>query len=266
MQKKTNTCKESRLYAFTLVELSIVLVIIALLISGVIAGQELVKNSKLQNVITEIREYDTAIKQFKEKFKYYPGDLPNASAYWGTYAAGPPITGANNGNGDWRVLSTTTEALYSWRHLALAGFIPGEYTGATSTPTYEIGVNLPGSKVNSTADYFFLHASDNFQTNGHVLMLAKNMGNDWSWDHEIITVGGAYFIDTKIDDGYAHKGTLYGIDGGTTGSTSNGDCSAKHNATPADYNLSTTIVACRLFWWLDKEQVENAVIPEFKKS
>ncbi len=45
--------KSIKIKAFTLVELSIVIVIIGLIIAGVVAGNSLVNSSKLQNVLME---------------------------------------------------------------------------------------------------------------------------------------------------------------------------------------------------------------------
>ena len=67
---------------FTLVELSIVLVVIGLLIGGILVGQSLMSSSKITGVIKQLAQYDIAVVNFREKYKQLPGDstsLPRVS-------------------------------------------------------------------------------------------------------------------------------------------------------------------------------------------
>ena len=50
---------------FTLVELSIVIVIVGLIIAGVTSGNVLVKQAKLRTVISQFNEYTAAMNSFK---------------------------------------------------------------------------------------------------------------------------------------------------------------------------------------------------------
>lgn len=59
---------------FTLVELSIVLVIIGLLIGGILVGQSIIGAAKLQVLVRQLEQYDVAITTFKTKYKAIPGD------------------------------------------------------------------------------------------------------------------------------------------------------------------------------------------------
>jgi prepilin-type N-terminal cleavage/methylation domain-containing protein len=67
---------------FTLLELSIVLIIVGLLAGGVLAGRHLIQSAKTQNMLGEINQYKTAIRQFREKYRSLPGDMPDAANYW----------------------------------------------------------------------------------------------------------------------------------------------------------------------------------------
>lgn len=58
---------------FTLVELSIVIIIIGFLIAGITAGQSLLHQAKLTSFINELTDYDTSIKSFELKHGYMPG-------------------------------------------------------------------------------------------------------------------------------------------------------------------------------------------------
>ena len=68
---------------FTLVELSIVIVIIGLIVGGVTAGQSLVEAAKMQSQISELRKYEVAFNIFKLEYDAIPGDFSQASDYWG---------------------------------------------------------------------------------------------------------------------------------------------------------------------------------------
>jgi prepilin-type N-terminal cleavage/methylation domain-containing protein len=59
---------------FTLVELSIVLVIIGLLIGGILVGQSLIESAKMQSFVRQMAQYDALTASFKSKYKQLPGD------------------------------------------------------------------------------------------------------------------------------------------------------------------------------------------------
>jgi len=72
--KKTFSSKKS---AFSLIELSIVLIIIGLLIAGVTGGASLIKSSELRAAISEARGWSTAVNGFYNQFNAFPGDYNN---------------------------------------------------------------------------------------------------------------------------------------------------------------------------------------------
>ena len=59
---------------FTLVELSIVLVIVGLLIGGILVGQSLIESANMQRAIRDLNQYSAAMNSFTTKFKQLPGD------------------------------------------------------------------------------------------------------------------------------------------------------------------------------------------------
>ena len=59
---------------FTLVELSIVLVIIGLLIGGILVGQSLIDSSRIGKEIRQLQQYSIAFYNFRDKFKQEAGD------------------------------------------------------------------------------------------------------------------------------------------------------------------------------------------------
>ena len=118
---------------FTLVELSVVIVLIGLIVAGVMGGQALLRQAKVRTLISDYNKYNTAVNAFKLEYSELPGDLSNASSYGiGT-----------DGNGNRQIHSTNTENLDFWQHLSQSGIIAGAYTG--SAPPLVAGVNVPVS-------------------------------------------------------------------------------------------------------------------------
>ncbi len=64
---------------FTLIELSIVLIIIALLATYIFRGQSLVGSGAATSVIASANDLSKAIGDFRARFHYLPGDLPSAA-------------------------------------------------------------------------------------------------------------------------------------------------------------------------------------------
>ena len=82
---------------FTLVELSIVVVIIGLLLAGIIRAQSLIGSAKAKDVIAIIDDLRTATSLFKKRYNYLPGDWPyTANEINDVTAAG---NGGTNGDG-----------------------------------------------------------------------------------------------------------------------------------------------------------------------
>jgi prepilin-type N-terminal cleavage/methylation domain-containing protein len=79
--------------AFSLVELSIVLVILGLLVGGVLAGQSLIRAAQLRAVTAQVGQYAAASKTFRDKYFALPGDLPNATSFWPVNPSGCPAGG-----------------------------------------------------------------------------------------------------------------------------------------------------------------------------
>ena len=84
---------------FTLVELSIVLVIVGLLIGGILIGQSMISTAKITQQIRQIQQIEIAVRNFKTKYNSLPGD----SRQFTTNGNGDgKINGSQPGNlGDW---------------------------------------------------------------------------------------------------------------------------------------------------------------------
>lgn len=141
---------------FTLVELSIVIIIIGFLIAGIAAGTSLIKQAEINSVVTDFQAYQTAYNNFLGRYSQAPGDFSAGSSVWATCAA----TAANcqgNGNG---IIDTAVESVASWRELSLAGMISsgiGDPDDATTPLT--LGTDAPLSKV-SGGGYMMVQGDD----------------------------------------------------------------------------------------------------------
>lgn len=241
-----NNSLDSR--GFTLVELSIVIVIIGLIISGVTAGASLVRQSGLRAVLVELDSYKSSLNAFKMQYNGLPGDLSNAYSYWGASCAGS--AGACNGNGDGVINlnsadATRKESFMSWKHMALARIIPGTYTGnsglgnSESTP----GLNTPSSKLKG-GEWWIESTSAWYRTNLDSLLVSRSafiIGGHRSGsydDNSLFTPKEAYSLDLKIDDGVPYTGKFVGLIGadGTNCVTGSGAA--------ATYSISQTGAQC----------------------
>ena len=122
--------------AFTLIELSIVIVIIGLIVAGVVGGQNLVKQAKLRGIISEYNEYQVAYNSFKLEYNGVPGDFNRAA----DYGIG------SNGNGDKKIATIHTEAVLAWKHLYNAGLINTQISNSSVPANAQnIHVDLPAT-------------------------------------------------------------------------------------------------------------------------
>lgn len=60
---------------FSIIELSIVILVLGLLISSVVAGRAIIQNSRVQSLLNEARQYQIALITFRDAFGDWPGSL-----------------------------------------------------------------------------------------------------------------------------------------------------------------------------------------------
>ena len=82
---------------FTLVEISIVLVIIGLLLGGILKGQEMVMQAKIKNSMADFAGVSAAYYGYEDRYRAIPGDDLNAATRW---------AGATSGDGNGIVAGT----------------------------------------------------------------------------------------------------------------------------------------------------------------
>jgi prepilin-type N-terminal cleavage/methylation domain-containing protein len=259
------------LRGFSLIELSIVLVILGLLTGGILAGKSLIRASELRAVSTEYSRWNTAVFAFRDKYFALPGDMANAQAVWGA-AANCPGTAAQgsttattcngNGNGMLECVGPTgsgtlcinatgvgSEWFRFWQHLANAGLIEGTFSGVagTSGNYHAIYTNSPASKLAPgcwSAGYTDSTSGDPDLFNapgGNRLSFGKPYtSSNASCRAAMLVPEELWNIDSKLDDGRPATGKIqayYWDD--CTDATSSGSINA-------NYSLNVTTPQCAL--------------------
>jgi prepilin-type N-terminal cleavage/methylation domain-containing protein len=259
--------RSAAMRGFTLIEMSVVLVVIALLIGGILAGQSMYRQSKLRNLLVTIDTTTDAIKLFKDKYNALPGDMYNAADFWGTDAGGCPSGGVYsvpkketcNGNGDGRVApvdddaatsANPNEAFRAWQHLADAGFIKGTFSGLAGPGGANdalVGINVPETAIENVGLFFEYYSN------------TADGGSEWlfpgDWGH-VLGVGsddsgyynGAGFmtpaemmaLDQKSDDGRPGTGRI------RTYNNRHYKCSNGTDPATALYDVTQTDTTCGL--------------------
>jgi prepilin-type N-terminal cleavage/methylation domain-containing protein len=228
---------------FTLIELSVVLVIIGLIVGGVLVGRDLIRAAQIRSTLSQIEGYNSAVNTFRNKYLGIPGDLKYTDAagfgfYTITWAPYIGYLGYGDGDGLIRSGNGATpnnrtylggEPFMFWRHLSEAGLVNGRYgaglnisaeasgtTGLDAMNTYIPGAKLTGSTIavgsplNGT-NYFLL-------TKVTSIIGVGAFGTS----ENPITASEAYLMDSKIDDGLPGTGVVFAIDGSGTTLASNG--------------------------------------------
>ncbi|MBN8543498.1 MAG: prepilin-type N-terminal cleavage/methylation domain-containing protein [Alphaproteobacteria bacterium] len=240
---------------FSLVELSIVLVILGLLTGGILAGQSLIRASELRAVSSEYQRYAASIATFRDKYFGLPGDFRDATKFWGAAHATPATcavtqgTGTQtcDGDGDGTIEHETSftgssEQFRFWQQLANAGLIEGNYTGAKGSvgniDHAILGTNVPRSKLTNAGWGMRLFGSIGFMTNTQVLMFGASQTNNMPFGYAL-KPEEAWNIDTKMDDGRPAYGSVVATEANLT-------CNTTAVASTAEYLLSASAVGCSL--------------------
>lgn len=241
---------------FTLIEISIVLVILGLLVGGVFLGKSVMDAAALQRFVGDLRQFDVMHSQFMDKYKQVPGDT--------TFF---PITGYPNpriGQNDGKVLDDNFmygldyfnyEFSHYWHHMHLAGISSQDYLTDASTGV-RAGVHLPktsfagvgpsiytwpyngSSMLNSTDWMLFFAIADFSRSTSDVLW-------DGTGAKGFVSPTVAMSIDQKIDDGRAYvsaSAKSYGLanteDRMTWDSMDTDSCYSAADATGAAFNIA----------------------------
>lgn len=197
---------------FTLVELAIVMIIIGLLITGVLKGQEMIANAQVTSTVSQIKGLDAAVSSFRDMYQAFPGDMVTASTRLNNCAADP----CNNGDGNGRInltVGTTPglndEGAYFFNHLRAADLI----TGLDGTATLAFGSALVAAPVGG--GYLVGHTGSGAPVGftaaelraGHYLVLNGAAANVAATSG-VLSNSQAARVDRKLDDGNPTTGVV----------------------------------------------------------
>ncbi len=214
---------------FSLLELSIVLVIIGLIAGGIVAGSSMIRAAELRAVITEQSKFATSVHTFRDKYLGIPGDLKNAGAFWGYpggNAANCPATagtGTETCDGDGNnILNSGGASEYGewftfWQHLANAELLEGAYTGISGSGGggHAIDDNVPHSKLSGSNWFAYnwnqsftgnLSVFDGTYTKNSIQFSGLGTGTGSPSNH-MLNPEESWNIDKKMDDGKPATGT-----------------------------------------------------------
>lgn len=177
---------------FTLIETSVVLVLIGLLLGGLFKGQEIVYGARVKDLIREIQGISVQTVTYQDRFRFLPGDDPNATTNNGGTIARTPAAPAQRRNGkiegEWNSVTVTDESYLFWEHLRRANLIGGS------------------TSVADTASYLQRNSE------GGRLGVASALPNGWSGSYIVcssnLTGRFARQIDLQMDDGDTTTGAV----------------------------------------------------------
>lgn len=269
--------------AFTLIELSIVLVIIGLIVGGILVGRDLIEAAKVRAQISQLEEIKTAYSTFQLKYGCTAGDCANATDFFGNSTA--------NGNGNGIVQnsdggcstpgSCQNSACWAFdfemsrffEQLSLAGMIPGQYRNSQN-----IDIGYPSTRLNRgvgglsvTRDRFTYIDTCNGRTCcGYARGLIRGydcMGmNEFRQTlfvilnyegapgyrqksnlYGIFTPTQTLSMDSKIDDGKPFTGQFRASNPTDSGGAFvDGDCAVDYTSRTSGYNVTNTKNACHI--------------------
>ena len=172
---------------FSLIELSIVLIIMGLLIAGVTGGASLIKSAQLRSVVTEATNYRTAFNTYYAQF----GKVPGADT-----TVDPNI-----------VSSGALQALFN------EGIIDKKPSTESAD---EGGETYISSKFGKGSRWYLVNAEAATEGGNYMVsdftglnVLAFSKKSDFS--EQPLTNREAYNVDEKVDDGDSTTGLLRGI-------------------------------------------------------
>ncbi|MBN9542943.1 MAG: prepilin-type N-terminal cleavage/methylation domain-containing protein [Alphaproteobacteria bacterium] len=247
---------------FTLVELSIVLIIIGLIIGGVLVGQNLIRSAEISATIRQISNLNASVAAFRIKYNGLPGDLNSstASSFGLTSRSGAAGVGDGNGLiesiGGAGATAASGETALFWTDLFSAGLIEGN-TSAYTAPATAITLGstpleqyfLPAKL--GKGNFFIVYAASGLNYYEITGITGITAGAYTLFDG--LAPADAFGIDSKLDDGMPTTGVVTAT-GNTTpnGAATSGAGGASaafcvnSTPTPDQYNNVNTAPLCRV--------------------
>lgn len=192
---------------FTLVEISIVMIIIGLLIGGTFGGMKLIENMQINSTVQMLNSIESAAITFKDTYGRLPGDMPNTAARLPNCTVAPCATG---GNGDRRLdaslamqaaITDTSERFTFWHHLQAAGITS---LGIKNTTDMNFGEGQPETALG-------IGLRMTYWSGNHWSMMTNTIANATAYAPEDLMLNGQILraLETKMDDGKPQMGRIW---------------------------------------------------------
>ncbi len=219
MSKKSLHKKKT---GFSLIELSIVLIILGLLIAGVTGGAALIKSAELRAGAVEANAWKAAVSTFVTKFENYPGDYNNnltlGAAAVTTGAPASFSSGVTPKLGTGNAVGTTyfpnqNDTIEAENCEGVMAMIDLKNVGATDFIPFLPGNTAvaAGSNTCTTANAFALPSSTGTSTTG-TLNPSKVKNAGWTFDGAV--TGSANLMtltNATTGGGIAFPGSNYAV-------------------------------------------------------
>lgn len=200
---------------FTLVEISIVMIIIGLLIGGTFGGMKLIENMQVNKAVQDLKAIESAALTFKDTYGRLPGDIVNPAARLPNCTVAPCAT-AGNGNRTigaanlgWAVMAATDENFTFWHHLQAADLLGMSYK---NTIDMNFGEGQPDSPIGG--GYRMTDYSLGLGYCGRILSktvtILSNAPTASPVTGSQLSCAQLKSIDNKIDDGMISNGNFIG--------------------------------------------------------
>lgn len=233
--------KNTEQSGFTLLELSIVLVIIGLITGSILVGNDLINTATLRAQISQIEKYNTAVTTFRLKYNALPGDIADAQATQAGLAArgtmGYPdgFAGAGDGNGliegiinvnvansNCGTCLAAGEPVFFWNDLSYGNGLNVSLIDGSFNPSGLIGPGgdpdpaITGSAIEQwvpkgkiSGNFVYVWSENGFNWFGLSLVTQLHFAGLYSSPG--ITTLQAYNMDTKLDDGIPTTGSVQAV-------------------------------------------------------
>lgn len=210
MFRMTDVRRADREAGFTLIELSIVLVLVGLLIGGILKGQELINGTRVKTQVSQIDALRAAVNTFQDKYMALPGDARNASfpgfaAATGGGTRGNGLIGPNAGvalNANLTAVAGN-EPSVALEHLSVSGLLGGiQADPGTRSAVAQLPGKLSSSFMSLGAFQFNVNGANSLQNGVRVA------GGTGYTATPIASAADAGELDLKYDDGDGSTGTI----------------------------------------------------------